>query len=87
MRKFVVNTQNIEADIEELHKQIVNEVKAGKYETHMEALAAYMETNDIDMNQMSTLISPALKDIVYNEAIVLNLVSSSKYPIIPEELF
>lgn len=87
MRKYKANRQNLEADVEELHREIVNQVKAGEYETHMEALAAYMERYDIDEKRIIELISPALKAIIYDEAISMNMVFPPKFSIIPEELF
>lgn len=73
--------------MEELHREIVDQVKAGEYETHMEALAAYMERYDIDEKRIIELISPALKAIIYDEAISMNMVFPPKFSIIPEELF
>ena len=87
MKKFKLTSQNIEADIEELHRYIVNQVQAGDYETHLEALAAYMEKSDIDMQQIAELISPAMKEIIYNEAVNMNMVNPFPFSIIPEELF
>ena len=87
MKKFTTSIQNLEADIEELHREIVEQIKAGEYETHLEALAAYIEKYDIDNNKIASLISPAMKDIIYNEAVSMNMVDPPEYSIIPEELF
>lgn len=87
MKKFNLDIQNIEADIEELHHYIINQVQNGDYETHLEALAAYMEAHDIDMSQMSKMISPVLKEIIFAEAMEKNMVIPSNFSIIPEELF
>lgn len=87
MKKFKLSAQNLEADMEELHRYIVEQVQSGAYETHLEAIAAYMEQNDIDMQQIAQLISPAMKGIIYNEAVNKNMVSPFPFSIIPEELF
>lgn len=87
MKKFNLDMQNVEADIEELHHHIISQVQNGDYETHLEALAAYMEAHDIDMSQISKMVSPVLKDIIFEEAMEKNMVIPSNFSIIPEDLF
>lgn len=87
MKKFSVDAQNVEADIEELHHYIIEQVQSGKFDSHLEALASYMEEHDIDMSQMSKMISPVLKQIIFDEAIVKNMVIPFNYSVIPEDYF
>lgn len=58
-------------DSEALHLFLIEKVKSGEYETFLEALANYVETNDLDLDSPSMVkkyISPTLHGILYREA-------------------
>lgn len=61
-------------DSEELHMFLIQQVESGEYETCLEALAEYVEKNDIDDELIKKMISPYLKGILYKEAIDRSLI-------------
>ena len=74
-------------DTEQLHHYILNKVNSGEYDTCLEALSNYIETNDIDVVSIKSIISPALRYIIYKEAREKNLLSYHNVTEIPESLF
>ena len=58
-------------DAEELHLYLIEQVKSGKFDTFFEALADYVQTYDLDLDnavQIRRYITPTLKGILYREA-------------------
>lgn len=77
-------------DSEALHMMILNQVRDGKYETCMEALAAYVEENDIELNTPSAvkkLISPSLHGILYKEAVEKSMLTDKKFAMSLDDFF
>lgn len=59
-------------DSEALHLYLLSKVESGEFASCYEALAAYVEENDIDLddkNVVKKYISPSLQGIIYKEAI------------------
>lgn len=77
------NAANIDA--ETIHKLILGKVKSGEYETCLQALADYYETNDLDIVTINKYISPALRCILLKEAMDRNMLIRSSATI-PKEL-
>lgn len=66
--------QNVNADMENLHKIIMEQIQNKEYDTYMEALADYMERNFIEPELIHKLVSPALRAQILKEAIDRNMV-------------
>lgn len=74
-------------DAEQLHHFIMDKVDSGEYDTCLEALSNYIESNDIDLTTVKPIISPALRYIIYKEALEKNLLIYNNVTEIPESLF
>ena len=51
----------------------IESVVADRGITYMEALRAHIEENDMDEKTVAKLISPSIKEMLYREAIGMNL--------------
>lgn len=87
MRQVKVNQAYTDADIEELHRCIVSSIESGDYDSYIDALADYVEKYDINLEQVSSLVSPALKNMIYEEALNKNLLCNPHIATIPDNLF
>ena len=77
-------------DAEELHLYLLEQVKSGKYDTFFEALVAYMEEYDLDLDdaaQIRKYITPTLKGILYREAQQRSLLKDECVRMSVEDLF
>ena len=61
LSSIVNNTDSIDSD--ELHLRIIDDIKSGKYESCLEALASYAQKND-NYEEFARLISPYLRAII-----------------------
>lgn len=58
----------ISSDAEQLHQEIITKVNIGEFDTCLDALMDYVETHDIDLDNIGQYISPTLKAILYKES-------------------
>ena len=77
-------------DSEALHLYLLNKVDSGEYDTCLEALTAYVEENDIDLDTPSVMkkyISPALYGILYKEAMSKSMLKDESLSISLDDFF
>lgn len=83
--------KNIEfIDSEALHLFLIEKVESGEYETCLEALAAYVEETDLDLDTPALIkkfISPSLKEILYKEAMEKSLLKERMNSISVDDFF
>lgn len=62
-------------DSENIHIRLKHEVESGMFDSYIDAFINYITEQNIDLNDIatSTYITPALKGIIYNEAIKRNM--------------
>jgi methanogenic corrinoid protein MtbC1 len=55
-------------DGESLMIYLAKQIKEGKHETYLEALAEYVEEKEIDLNIINKILTPTLREIIRFEA-------------------
>ena len=70
------------SDIEAFHRIVMEGYNSGKYESCLDSLVNYVRDNDIDIELVKMLISPALKARIHDEAIEQNLMSKPIYSVL-----
>lgn len=69
IKNLLINAEEANTlDAEELHLRIIKSVENGEYDTCIEALADFIDKNDIDEYDILNYISSSLKDIIHVEA-------------------
>lgn len=77
-------------DSEALHLYLIQKIESGEYDTCLEALTAYVEENDIDIESQAVMkkyISPSLMGILYKEAQDKSLLVDQGLPVSVDEFF
>lgn len=87
MRRIKIGQAFSDADIEELHRHIVSSVTNHSYDSYIDALTDYVKQYGVNLETISELLSPVLKDKIYEEAIAQNLIVDPHISSIPDELF
>lgn len=63
-------------DQDAIFDMLFEQVEGGKYDSYMDALAAYVEKNDLSEEEIREIVGPTLRQLILKEASLLNLVDS-----------
>lgn len=77
-------------DSEALHLYLLSKVESGEFDSFMEALSAYVEETDIDLDNPSIMkkyISPALYGILYKEAMEKSMLKDTAHQMSVDDFF